>query len=445
MTSALDRLTQEADAAYRAATPNSAKWYGRAQASMPGGDTRQSVFFEPYPLFLDQGAGAYVTDVDGNRYLDCANCWTALVLGHAHPAVVEAVSRQIAKGTAFGAANHHAIELAELLQERLPGLDSIRFANTGSEGTMLCVRASRAFTGRPKILKMAGAYHGSHDDFQIYDGHPDPGLIPGVAGSVIEVPFNDKPALTAALDANAGEVACVIAEGILGAGGMIPPADGYLAHVRAETERHGVLFVLDEVITLRLSQAGAQGLYDVVPDLTAFGKIVGGGYPVGAFGGRADVMQQFSPLREGHLHHSGTFNANPISMLAGLETLRQLDADTIGYINGLGERFGRGVEEAARANGITLPVTGVGSLRNVHFTDEPPHDAATAFAADAPLLNLFHKALLARGIFSASRGMFAFSAATTDEEIDRVIAAVNDVLAWLRPAVEERAPHLLRN
>ena len=431
-----DSLQASVEAEYRRRTPESAALYERARGVLPGGDTRQSVFFQPYPLFLDGGQGAYVEDADGNRFLDCSNCWSAMILGHAHPAVVEAVSRQLGRGTAFAAANRFAPELAELLQERVPSVELLRFANSGTEATMFCVRAARAFTGRPAIVKMAGAYHGAHDDFEAHQGEPPPGIMPSAGEHVFEVEYNNKEEITRVLDEHGAEVAAVIVEGIMGAAGMIPPADGYLHHLREETARRGILLILDEVITLRLALGGAQDLYGVRPDLTAMGKIIGGGFPVGAFGGREDVMRQFSPLEPQPLKHSGTFNANPISMVAGLATLRELDADAIGYLNRLGDRFAAGVGRIAAEQALPLQVTGAGSLRNLHFAAAAPRHAAEAFAADRELLRLLHLKLLVEGVLAAPRGMFAFSAVTTEQEVDRVLDALRETLSWLRPALE---------
>lgn len=437
--SAVETLRAEVEEQYRRLTPASAQLYERAHAALPGGDTRQSVFFRPYPLFVDGGQGAYVEDADGNRFLDASNCWSAMVLGHAHPAVVEAVSRQVAKGSAFAAANRFAPELAEMIKERVPSIEKLRFTNSGTEATMLCVRAARAFTGRPKIVKMIGAYHGSHDDFEVMGGESPTGIMPGSAEHVLEVEYNNKADITRLLDEHGHETAAVIVEGIMGSAGMIPPEDGYLHHLRTETERHGVLLIFDEVITLRLAAGGAQDLYGVRPDLTAMGKIIGGGYPVGAFGGREDLMEQFSPLREHYLHHSGTFNANPITMVAGIATLGQLDADTLGYLNRLGERFAAGVCRVASEQSLPLHVTGAGSLRNLHFAERAPRHAAESAAADKDLLRLLHLKLLVEGVLCAPRGMFAVSAVTTEQEIDEIVGKLDDALRWLRPAIEERA------
>ena len=438
-----DALQRELETAYTTRTPGSAARIARAARVMPDGDTRHSAYFRPYPLFLRGGAGARVEDVDGNAYLDFSNNYTSLVHGHAFPDVVRAATEQIAHGSAWAAANERALELAELIIERVPSIERVRFCNSGTEATMLALRAARAFTGRNGLIKMAGGYHGSHDDFQVSGGRAAPGIPPEVAERVVEIPFNDKHAASEAIDRHGHEAAAVIVEGIMGSAGMVPPEDGYLQHLRAETERHGMLLIVDEVITLRLAEGGAQQLFEVRPDLTAMGKIVGGGFPVGAFGGREEVMQQFSPLRAGGLGHSGTFNGNPVTMAAGLATLRALPQSAIDRINALGDRFAEGVRDAAAERGIRLQVTGVGSLRNLQFSAERVYDNATAAAADKELIRLLHLALLERGIFAAPRGMFAISTPMGESEVDEAVAAVDEALRRLLPAIEERAPALL--
>jgi glutamate-1-semialdehyde 2,1-aminomutase len=428
-----EALRAELENEYRRRTPASAALYERAQRVLPGGDTRQSVFFRPYPLFLDGGQGAYVEDVDGNRYLDCCNCWTAVILGHAHPAVVEAASNQLVKGTAFNAANAHAVELAELIVDRVPSVEQVRFCNSGTEATMMAVRAARAFTARPKIVKMRGAYHGSHDDFTIAYGEAPSGIMPGTAAHVIEVEFNDKDEISRVLEEHGNEVAAVICEGVMGSAGMIPPEDGYLRHLREETERHGALLIFDEVISLRVAGGGAQDLYGVTPDLTAMGKIIGGGFSVGAFGGRREIMQQYSPLGERPLTHSGTFNANPIAMAAGAAAMRELDADAIGYLNRLGDRFATGVRRIAAERDLPLQITGAGSLTNLHVMERPPRNATEAATGDKDYLRLLHLVLLLDGILIAPRGMVTFTTATTEQEVDRLLDAIAGALQRVGP------------
>jgi glutamate-1-semialdehyde 2,1-aminomutase len=397
----------------------------------------------PYPLYLTGGQGARISDVDGNSYIDSTNNWTSLIHGHAHPATVRAATEQIARGTAWSAANPHAQHLAEIIVERVPSVDFVRFCNSGTEATMMAVRAARAYTGRTTIIKMLGAYHGSYDDFLVANGHAAPGIDPTTPGKVVEVPFNDKAAATAALHEHGAETAAVIVEGLMGSAGMITPEDDYLLHLRQETERHGALLIFDEVISLRLALGGAQQVYAVRPDLTAMGKIIGGGFAVGAFGGRREVMELFDPRRPNPLGHSGTFNANPVTMAAGVATMQALTESELARINALGDRFAEGVRDRVAERGIRLQVTGYGSLRNLHFTPDPVRNAGDAQRADAELPGLFHMALLNRGVFGARRGMFAFNTAMTDADVDTILAAVDDTLRWLRPAIAERAPGMM--
>ncbi len=434
------RLAQELEDEYRRCTPASAALAEQAQRALPGGDTRNSTYMRPYPLYIDRGEGAYLVDVDGNRVLDAVNNWTSLIHGHAHPAVVEAINAQAARGTAYAAANPHAHRLAEAIKDRVPSVDLLRFTNSGTEATMLALRAARAVTGRPLIVKMRGAYHGSHDTFEVADGVAAPGIIPGTADYVREVQFNNPEDLSRVMEREGSQVAAVIVEGVMGAAGMLPPEEGYLQHIRRETERHGALMVMDEVISLRVAPGGAQELFGVSPDLTTMGKIIGGGLPVGAVGGRAEVMRRYSPLEPGFLHHSGTFNANPLTMVAGIATLEELDADATGYINRLGERLAAGVRTLAAEQQVPLQVTGTGSLQNVHFAATQPRTAGEAAQADGELLRLLQLRLLLDGVFMARRGMFALSTVTTEAEVDGIIAALRSAIRWLRPAIAERLP-----
>lgn len=427
------QLQAEVEATYRAMTPGSEAIFRQAQDALPGGDSRNSTYYKPYPVVIDNAYGTTVEDVDGNRYFDAINCASTMILGYGHPAVLDAVNGQVARGTAYGAANRHAPELAGILKDRIPSIEKLRFTNSGTEAVMMCVRAARASTGRPKILKMTGSYHGSHDDFEVSGGHGSPGIMPTADQHILEVQYNDKSALVQMLDAHAQELAAVIVEGIMGSCGMIPPEDGYLAFLRAETEARGILLILDEVISLRLSPGGAQELYGIRPDLTAMGKIIGGGLPVGAFGGREDLMMQFSPLNEGgFLRHSGTFNANPVTMAAGVAAMRELDADQIGYLNRLGERFAQAVRAAAVRRGTDLLVTGAGSLRNLHFAAEPPRHGAAAYASDKRLMGLLHLRLLTEGFLLGRGGWTSFSTVTTEKEVDTLVEAIDRALAWMQ-------------
>jgi len=434
---------RQLEAAYRARTPGSRERYERALASLPGGDTRTGTFYLPYPTFMARGAGSRLWDVDGNEYIDCLSNFTSLVHGHAHPDVTRAIAEQAALGTAHGAPIESQLALANAIRERLPSVESLRFTNSGTEAAMMAIRAARAFTGRPKIVKMEGGYHGSYDAARVSAhprvsdlvgplyplGEPDePGLSPGAIAEVLVAPFNDVETTAAIVRRHRHELAAVIVEPVMGAAGMIPAEPASLAALRDVTHESGVLLILDEVITLRLAWGGAQSLYGITPDLTVLGKIIGGGLPVGAFGGRADVMAHYDPRRPDVITHSGTFNGNALTMAAGLATLRLLTPDVIGRINTLGERLRQSLGAALAASRIIARVTGVGSLSHVHFTDHPVIDYRSAARAAEGAAPLLHLALMNRGVFAASRGMFITSSVMTDADIDQIAASFADAL-----------------
>ena len=305
---------------YADRTPGSAALLDRAARVLPGGSTRTTTFSEPYPPYIVSGAGATLTDVDGNTYLDFLGNYTSLILGHAHPAVVAAVEAQLRRGSAFAAPTELEIELAEEIVARVPSIERVRFTNSGTEATMFALRLARAHTGRDVVARFAGAYHGTHDLAMA----GSLGVPARLGELVIDLPFNDMTAVERALAGQEREVAAIIVEPIQGVAGMVPADPGFLADLRAYTRRHGMLLVFDEVITFRVGPGGAQGVYGIEPDLTALGKIIGGGHPVGAFGGSAEIMDRLDARRPDALVHGGTFNGNPITMAAGLATLRQL-------------------------------------------------------------------------------------------------------------------------
>ncbi len=317
---ALDRLTEE----YTARRPRSRALYERACRALPGGDTRTTIYFHPFPPYLERGEGCRMYDVDGHVLLDLLANYTSMIWGYAHPAIVEAIRRQAGLGSSFAAPTEDQVRLAELLRERLPSLAKVRFTNSGTEAAMNAMRAARAFTGRPKIVKIEGGYHGSSDSAEISvrpdpaaagdaaqpDSVPAAGVPASVARDVLAAPFNDVGAVEAILRAHRGEIAALIVEPVMGAGGVIPPRDGFLASLRRLTEAMDIVLIFDEVISFRLGYHGAQGRFGVRPDLTVLGKIIGGGLPVGAFGGREDIMALYDPRHPGGLAHGGTFNAN---------------------------------------------------------------------------------------------------------------------------------------
>jgi glutamate-1-semialdehyde 2,1-aminomutase len=420
---------------YAARTPRSAKLNAEAKRSMPGGDTRSTAWFPPYPPFARSGAGAYFEDVDGNRYIELLNNYTSLIHGHAHPAVVEAIRAQLAEGACFAAPHENTMRLSQMLCERVGSIERVRFANSGTEAVMMAVRVARAFTGRPLVAKAEGGYHGTWDDVQLSVsppvdragdverpiGIPDsPGLTPGAQSSTVLIPYNDIEAARAILEPLADRLAAVIVEPMLGSGGMIPAEQDYLDGLRALTTELGALLILDEVITFRLTTGGMQALYGVTPDLTTIGKIIGGGLAVGAFGGRADVMEVCDPSRPGAIPHYGTFNGNPATMAGGIANLELLTPEECDRINALGDRLRAGINALGADLGLTVSATGVGSMLNIHLQELPLRNHRDVLRSKEAG-QLLHLALLNEGVFPARRGLMSTSTPMDESVVDEVL------------------------
>jgi len=436
----LAEVTKKYEDTYRKRTRKSEETLEKARRHMPGGDTRTSIWFEPYPFWIDKAEGCCFTDVDGNEYLDFHNCYTTMILGHANPKVVAAVREQAAKGTALGALIPTVVRWSELVCNMVDSVDKIRFCNSGTEAVMMGIRLARGLAGKDMLLKTDGCYHGSYDP--VVFPSDAAGISKGNQAESIIVPYNDKEAAGKAVAENKDRLAAVIVEGAMGAAGMIPPRDDYLEFLRQVTQENGILFILDEVISLRLAWGGVQSIYKIKPDLTTMAKIIGGGYPVGAIGGREDLMQMFSPdIRK--INHAGTLNANPITATAGLATMEQLNAEVVNYINKLGESFAEGVRAIFKRLNIKGQVTGLGSLQNIHFHDQPVINGKTAREANKDLLHLYYLAMLERGCFSAARGLYVMSTPMTQKEIDTAVKTVDDVMTELKPTIEELWPELI--
>jgi glutamate-1-semialdehyde 2,1-aminomutase len=425
---------------------NSQKLYDRALSSLPGGNTRTTVFMKPYPIYAARGEGCRVFDVDGNEYIDCINNFTSLIHGHAHPLLVEAATRQLSLGTAFGLPTESEIELAELLASRLPSVDQLRFTNSGTEAVMMALKAARAFTGRPKIAKCEGAYHGSYDYAEVsLDPTPEAwgrnapvsvayakGTPDNVLADVITIPFNDTDAAVSLIREHGSELACVLVDPMPNRAGLAPADKTYLEALRQVTREIGALLIFDEVITFRLGYRGAQGLWGIDPDLTTLGKIIGGGFPVGAVGGRKEFMAVFDP-RPGKpaLPHGGTFSANPVTMRAGLVAMELLDEAAFERLDAIGEAVRSGIDQAFRRHNVPGGTVGLGSLLKVHFTDRPIRDYRSAYLTEpeAKRQAVFNRGLLNRGVLAAGNGLMALSTPMTDADIDAIIAAASDALA----------------
>jgi glutamate-1-semialdehyde 2,1-aminomutase len=433
---------------YRRTTPASHALHERAVRVMPGGTTRTTTFFDPYPLYLDRGQGCRIWDVDGTERIDMLGNYTAMILGHAHPKVVEAIQRQAARGTGFAAANPLEVQLATLLCERVPSLDSVRFCNSGTEATMFAMRLARAFTGRSKIGRIEGGYHGTHDYAEV-STHPVPsdagpddrpiarpdsiGTPAWVLEQTVVLPFNNPDAAELILREEGRQVAAVILEPIIGSGGVIAATPEFLDRLRRVTVELGILLIFDEIISLRVAPGGAQQLYGVTPDLTTMGKIIGGGLPVAAFGGRADVMELLDPRRKTNLAQGGTFNGNPLGMAAGLATMRELTPDVYEELNRQGARVKDQLTEVFASRDVAAQVNGVGSLLAIHFTDTPVTDYRTKAASNAKRTRDFFLGLVNHGVLVAPRAMGALSTPMVEEDIQQFVDAVDAVVAELLP------------
>jgi glutamate-1-semialdehyde 2,1-aminomutase len=449
----LAQITDE----YRSRTKMSYRLHQEAKEVFPGGDTRNVTFFKPHPSFMELGKGCRLWDVDGNEIIDFQNNYTSLIHGHAHPDVVEAVQEQIARGSVYSAPFAKQTELAGIICSRVPSVDKIRFTNSGTEATMHAVRGARAYTGRTKIVKIEGGYHGSSDTFEA-SVEPDMSKVgdinnpiavadsKGVPKETVEqaiiVPFNNIEVTKRLIEENHDDIAAFIIEPIMGSAGMLEPSREYLAFIREITQTYGIVLIFDEVVTFRLTTGGAQLYNGISPDMTAFGKIIGGGIPIGAFGGKEDIMRMYDPTAK-MMYHSGTFNGNAISMAAGIAALNAYGEREVDHVNRLGGLFRRECNRVFQEVGIDIWVNGVGSLSNIIFSNSLITEYRGIAKSHEALNVLMGLALINRGIFMAPRGMFCTSTPMSDTEIYLAAEAIKESLLQIMPAIRETAPELI--
>ena len=412
---------------YRAATEKSAQLAKRAERVMPGGDTRTTTYHRPYPLTLERGEGPFVWDVDGNKYIDLLGNYTSLVHGNAYPPIVEAVSKVVRGGSSWPARSEAQIELATILCERVESVERVRFCNSGTEAGMLAAHVARRLTGRKLILMARYGYHGSYDDLEV-------GLAGRDGERTMLADFGEATAFEALLSERGSEIAAVFLEPILGSAGIVAPPVEFLERVAEAAHRAGAIFIVDEVITLRLAEGGAQQIFGVKPDITMFGKIIGGGFPVGAIGGSEEVMSAFDPRNRGAIFHSGTFNGNPVTCAAGAVSVRELTQARIDKMAKQAERLAAELARAARQVELPFSVRQYGSLMNVFFLKEPP--PATVAREDSRAIASFHLAALNQGLFLAPRGMIALSTVITDEVLSETCERAAKAMADLAQAGE---------
>jgi glutamate-1-semialdehyde 2,1-aminomutase len=430
-------------ATYAAANPKSKALHERAQKVMPGGDTRNSIFWNPFPVYVTQADGTKLTDADGNVRTDFVNNMTTLIMGHRHPDVIKALRDQLDHGVSYPTPSPSVIRWAEILCERVPSVEKVRFVNSGTEATLNAIRAARAFTGKTLLAKCEGAYHGNHDAIQISvtpavkvagdEEEPEPvvmfpGINPHAADDIVIMPYNNIEAAERIIRKRASELAAVIVEPINGQCGMVPAKPEFLEGLRRVTAELKIPLIFDEVISFRAARGGAQEWYGVTPDLTCFGKVIGGGLPVGAFGGREDIMSMWDPTKPGFVQHAGTFNGNPMTAAAGIATLELLTPEVYEDLERKGDLLRQKVRDLIAELEVPMGVTGAASLFALQFTTEPVTNYRAYATNDREMLNTVFMGLLNEGFVMSNRCAGNVSAVHTEEDIDAFVNALRRIL-----------------
>ena len=418
--------------------------FRKAQAYIPGGvnsPVRACKSVDSDPLFIERAEGCMLYDADGNAFIDYIGSWGPMILGHRHPAVIQAIQNVLERGTSYGAPTDLEVELATMVVEAVPSVEMIRMVNSGTEATMSAVRLARGFTDRELIVKFDGCYHGHADSLLVEAGSGvatlgipgSPGVPSAFAERTLSLPFNDVEALHQVMQEKGQDIAAVIIEPVVGNMGLVPPVDGFLEALRDETLKAGSLLIFDEVMTgFRVAYGGAQTLYNIAPDISCFGKIIGGGMPVGAYGGRSDIMAHIAP--QGPVYQAGTLSGNPVAMAAGIATLKQLQKP--GFYDALdtaSERLLTGLNNAAEVGGQKVSVNRVGSMVGMFFTTGPVRNFSEAKTSDQKKFTDYYRGMLKRGVYFAPSQFEALfvSAAHTREKIDATITAAEEVMREL--------------
>lgn len=422
----------------------SEKAFKEAKKVLPGGvnsPVRAFNSVDATPVFMDHGKGAYITDIDGNEYIDYVLSWGPLILGHANPSVVDAITKAAMKGTSFGTPTEIETELAKLVIERVPSIEIVRMVSSGTEATMSAIRLARGYTKREKILKFEGSYHGHGDSLLIKAGSgvatlglPDsPGVTKGLAADTITVPYNDVEGAKLAFEKYGEEIAAVIVEPVAGNMGVVPPIEGFLEGLRDLTTKYGALLIFDEVMTgFRVDYYSAQGYYVVTPDITCLGKVIGGGLPVGAYGGKKEIMEQIAPA--GSIYQAGTLSGNPLAMNAGFETVRQLTPQHYDVFRSLIKRMEEGLTEISTRREVPISLNKAGSMFGFFFTDQKVINFDTAKTSNLEFFRNYYREMLNQGIFlppSQFEGVF-ISTMHTEKEIDKTLEAFDHTCKTLR-------------
>ena len=421
---------------YVSRTPGSKRAHDKAAELLPAGVNRNIVHHGPHPLFVERAEGPYLFDPDGNRYLDLIANYTAMVLGNAVPEIVRAAEAQIRNGTAWAAASPGEAQLAAMIVERVPSAERVRFAASGTEATMMVMRAARAHTGKPVIAKFEGGYHGL-SDFAMVSVAPDPdasgpddaphsmltpGLAPAIAENLIVLPFNQPDDVRRIVEQNASRLAGIIVEPVMGNAGLLMPQPGFLELLRELANKHNIVLIFDEVISFRLAWGGAQEIYGVTPDLTTLGKIIGGGFPIGAVCGRADIMQWFDPTKAGGaITLSGTFHAAPVALAAGVESMKLFDRDAIAKLNARSTQLADELRAVFANAALPLSLNQCGSLLNLHVLAEAPQRYRPGARGDKMFLKLLHLALLNEGLLVSPRGLFCTSVPMKEADYNAIV------------------------